>query len=233
MQLLPWIGTALCVATLSASAAATSAAENSAAEKDVAALLRQEIVGRTLPLAEIQRFCERRVPRMDSYKSAAEWEAAARRLRQQVLDKVVFRGQAAAWRNTPQRIQWLETIPGGPGYRIRKLRYEALPGLFIPALLYEPEKLAGRVPAIMNFSGHEGKPGKAAAYIQIRCINQAKRGMLALNVEWFGMGQLGGPGCQHGCMNQLDLCGTSGLAPFYLAMRARPGCALESRARRS
>jgi len=42
--------------------------------------------------------------------------------------------------------------------------------------------------------------------------------MLALNVEWLGMGQLGGPGFDHARMNQLDLCGTSGVAPFYLAM---------------
>ena len=212
---LSWTGTVLCAATLSASAAVASAAE----EKDVAALLRHEIVGATLPLAEIQRFCETRVPRLQAYKSAAEWEATANRLRQQVLEKIVFCGQAAAWRKMPQHIEWLETIPGGPGYRIKKLRYEALPGLIIPAVLYEPEKLAGRVPVIINFSGHEGKPGKAAAYLQIRCINQAKRGMLALNPEWIGHGQLGGPRYEHWRMNQLDLCGTSGLAPFYLAMQ--------------
>jgi dienelactone hydrolase len=113
---------------------------------------------------------------------------------------------------------WLNTIAGGPGYRIKKLRYEALPGLWIPALLYEPEKLAGRVPAILNVNGHD-RNGKAAPYKQIRCINQAKRGMLALNVEWLGMGQLRGTGYHHGRMNQLDLCGTSGLAPFYLCMQ--------------
>jgi dienelactone hydrolase len=42
--------------------------------------------------------------------------------------------------------------------------------------------------------------------------------MLALNTEWLGMGQLQGDGFAHGRMNQLDLCGTSGLAVFYLAM---------------
>ena len=33
------------------------------------------------------------------------------------------------------------------------------------------------------------------------------------------MGQLRGPGFAHYKLNQLDLCGTSGLAPFYLAMK--------------
>ena len=58
---------------------------------------------------------------------------------------------------------------------------------------------------------------KRSRYKQLRSINLAKRGMLVLNVEWFGMGQLGTPGFSHYRMNQLDLCGASGLAPFYLA----------------
>jgi dienelactone hydrolase len=40
-----------------------------------------------------------------------------------------------------------------------------------------------------------------------------------LNIEWVGMGQLQGDGFVHTRMNQLDLCGTSGLAPFYLNMK--------------
>jgi hypothetical protein len=42
--------------------------------------------------------------------------------------------------------------------------------------------------------------------------------MLALNIEWLGMGQLQGDGFAHNRMDQLDLCGTSGLAVFYLVM---------------
>ena len=60
---------------------------------------------------------------------------------------------------------------------------------------------------MLNVNGHDAK-GKAADYKQIRCINQAKRGILALNLEWFGMGQLKGPGFGHGLINAVDLCGT-------------------------
>jgi len=115
------------------------------------------------------------------------------------------------------RVEWLDTIPGGIGYRIRKLRYEALPGLWIPALVYVPEKLAEKAPVALNVNGHDGL-GKAANYKQIRCINLARRGMIVLNTEWLGMGQLRTDNFLHYRMNQLDLCGTSGLAPFYLAM---------------
>lgn len=196
-------------------AAAKAPAELQAVQR----ALDREIVGNTLPLAQWQQYCDQRVPRMKSFTTAADWQAEARRLRSAVLEQVVFRGAAAGWRDAPARVQWLGEIPGGPGYRIRRVRYEAVPGLWIPALLYEPERLVGKVPAVMNVNGHVGPPGKSVPYKQIRSINQAKRGMLALNVEWLGMGQLGGDGYAHTRSNQLDLCGTAGVAVFYLSMQ--------------
>ncbi|MFM9080831.1 MAG: dienelactone hydrolase family protein, partial [Opitutaceae bacterium] len=100
---------------------------------------------------------------------------------------------------------------------MRKLRYEVVPGLWLPALIYPPDRLQGRVPVVLNVNGHE-KTGMATPYIQERCINLAKRGILALNPEWLGRGQLlEEKGLDHYRMNQLDLCGTSGLAVFHLA----------------
>jgi dienelactone hydrolase len=186
--------------------------------RQIQPLLEKEIVGDVLPTAEVQRFCDQRVPVLGSYESPDKWQAEADRLRQAVLEKIVYRGEAAQWRDAPVRVEWLDTIAGGPGYRIKKFRYEALPGLWIPGLLYEPEQLSGKVPAILNVNGHVGPIGKAYVPKQIRSINQAKRGMLAMNVEWIGMGQLTGPGYSHATMNQIDLCGSSGLAPFYLGM---------------
>ncbi|HID77935.1 MAG TPA: hypothetical protein EYP56_18300, partial [Planctomycetaceae bacterium] len=185
---------------------------------DVEQLLKHEIIGSVLPLAEVQRFCETRVIRMPEVKTADGWCQQAERIRSAVLERVIYRGEAARWRDAATRVQWLETIDGGPGYRIRKLRFEALPGLWIPALLYEPLELSGKVPGVLNVNGHTAL-GKQYPPKQIRCINQAKRGILALNVEWLGMGQLRGPGYGHDRMNQLDLCGTSGLAPFYLLLK--------------
>lgn len=66
-------------------------------------------------------------------------------------------------------------------------------------------------------NGHD-LVGKATPYKQIRCINLAKRGIISLNIEWLNMGQLNAPTFNHYAMNQLDLCGVSGLAPFYLSM---------------
>ena len=191
---------------------------SAAAQTNVlATLLAREIIGQNLALAEVQAYTENRVPLMPALTSAAEWEKEATRLRRDVLDNVVFRGEARAWRDARTKVEWLDTIPGGPGYSIRKLRYEALPGLWLPALLYLPEKLSGKSPVHLAVNGHDAV-GKAAPYKQLRCINLAKRGVISLNVEWLNMGQLRSPGFTHYSMNQLDLCGSSGIAPFYLAM---------------
>ncbi|HEX5106001.1 MAG TPA: DUF1080 domain-containing protein, partial [Pirellulaceae bacterium] len=185
-------------------------------------ILSKPILDPALPQQEVEAFCDARVRRLPAEgapqrASPEAWLKYAEQVRQDVLNNVVFRGEAAKWRDADCKVEWLETIDGGEGYKIKKLRYEALPGLWIPALLYEPTKLEGKAPVFLNVNGHDGA-GKAAPYKQIRCINQAKRGIIALNVEWLGMGQLRGPNFAHYKMNQLDLCGTSGLAPFYLAM---------------
>ncbi|MDP7011293.1 MAG: acetylxylan esterase [Verrucomicrobiota bacterium] len=182
----------------------------------IAKTLAHKIIGPDLALAEVQVFNEARVPDMPRVRTAAEWQSKADQMRRDVLDKVVFRGDAARWRNTKLKVEWFETIEGLPGYRIKKLRFECLPGWWIPALLYEPLILKGKVPVVMNVNGH-ARTGKATGYKQERCINLAKRGMVVLNPEWIGMGQFANR-MGHYQMNQLDLCGTAGIAPFYLNM---------------
>lgn len=189
-----------------------------AAEFNAEPHLKQPIVGDKLPLEEVIVYCEQRVKPVPQFTSVEAWQAFEKTTREQTLTHVVFRGAAAAWRDYRGKVEWLDTIAGGDGYRIKKLRYEALPGLWIPAVLYEPEKLAAKAPVFLNVNGHDGA-GKAADYKQIRCINQAKRGIISLNLEWVGMGQLRGEGFGHTKMNQLDLCGTSGVAPHFLSMQ--------------
>ncbi len=77
-------------------------------------------------------------------------------------------------------------------YRLRKFRYEIVPGFWSGALLYEPDTIRGKIPAILNVIGHEPN-GNAAEYEQKRCINFAKRGMLALSLSWVGFGQFAQP----------------------------------------
>lgn len=182
------------------------------------AVLAEPVLAPNQATVEVKVFTGSRVPAVEIPKTSEEWERSAAATRRRVLDEIVLRGEAASWRDAKTRIEWLDEI-SADGYRIRKLRYEAIPGLWIPALLYEPEGLSGKVPAVLNVNGHDRDDGKAADYKQIRSINQAKRGLLALNVEWIGMGQLNTPGFSHYKINQLDLLGTSGVALHYLAQK--------------
>lgn len=182
------------------------------------AALERAILAPETTMKETQAYCTTKVPTVPTMKSVDEWTAYAKKVRDETLSNTVFRGHAAAWRDAKLGVEYLDFIEGGPGYKIRKLRYEALPGMWIPALLYLPEKLEGKVPVALNVNGHD-RNGKAADYKQLRCINQAKRGIIALNPEWFNMGQFSHEDYVHYRLNQLDLCGTSGLAPFYLSMK--------------
>ena len=137
---------------------------------------------------ESQVYFGSKVRAMPPIEEGAQWVAYASQLREQILSEVVFRGEGAKWRLLPTKAEWLDTLPGR-GYRIRKFRYEAVPGMWLGGLLYEPEGLSGRVPAVINLNGHEGD-GIANSYIQDRCIHLARNGVIAINYEWFGKGQM-------------------------------------------
>jgi len=93
-----------------------------ASEAEVKAILGRSIIGPALSMAEVQQFCEKLVPRMPKVQTAAQWDAEANRLRAAMLERVIFRGEAAKWRDAPTKVEWLGVIPGGPGYRIKKVR---------------------------------------------------------------------------------------------------------------
>ncbi|MBI4890690.1 MAG: acetylxylan esterase [Acidobacteria bacterium] len=177
--------------------------------------LAKPILAPNQTLIETQVYTASRVKPMPSVATAQQWTLVKEQLRQRVLNEVILRGEGLKWAQAKTRVEWLDTLPGD-GYRIKRLRYEILPGLWIPALLYEPLKLSGKVPVILNTNGHEGT-GVANDYIQIRCINEARKGALALNFEWLGMGQLKTDGFSHTRSTQLDLAGTNGVALHYLS----------------
>lgn len=191
---------------------------NAIDEAAISKVLARPLIDPKLPQEQVERFTESRILKMPVVKSKAEWHRYADKMRRDTLDKVVFRGAAANWRKLETRVEWMETIPGGEGYSIRKFRHEIVPGMWTAGLLYLPDKLSGRVPVVLNVNGHDREYGKSAEAKQMRCINQVKRGMISMNVEWLGMGQLNVPGFDHYKMPQINLCGTSGLATFYLAL---------------
>jgi len=167
---------------------------------------------------DLRAYLLDRAPWFIAPSDSRQWEQRADLLRRRVLDEVVLRGVPAAWLAGPGRVVWGDTLPG-EGYVIRKLRLEAVPGLWVGALLYEPMDVTGKRPAVLNLNGHVGAPGMTIEYKQIRCINLAKRGMLALSLEFIGMGQLHAPAYAHNDGAYLDLCGRASVSVFYLCLK--------------
>src|SRR5664279_1652740 len=139
-------------------------------------------------------------------------------LRKHIVDDVAFHGWPSEWVHSAPKFHQVGTTESRSDYRISKFRYEIVPGFFAPAVLYEPEKVSGHVPAILNVIGHEPM-GNAAEYEQKRCINFAKRGIIALSLGWVGFGEMALKGNDHDDAAALDLVGSNALGFFYLGMR--------------
>ena len=95
---------------------------------------------------EMTHFIKQRIPSLSCPDTPEAWHRESEALRQKILNEVVFRGVPEEWANWKAEAVWGETLQTDKGYRIRKLRYEALPGLWIPALLYEPTEVQGKRP---------------------------------------------------------------------------------------
>lgn len=181
-------------------------------------ILEDEILSPQVAVFQLRQYVLHRVAKPPIPTSAEQWTAESARLRKRLLNEVVFHGWPREWVDAPPKFEEAGVIARN-GYRIRKLRYEIVPGFESVALLYEPENAHGKMPAILNVNGHVGPPGKSVEYKQKRCITFARHGILALNLEWFYFGELNQNGNQHTFGHDLDLVGANGVGLFYLAMR--------------
>jgi len=187
--------------------------------RQLVSILEEQVQAPEVTAYQLRLYVLDKITRLPSPASAGQWTAEAKRLRQHLLNNVVFHGWPKEWVEAPPRFEDLGPIPSGKGYRMRKLRYQIVPGFQSTAILYEPETRTGKAPAILNVNGHVGAPGKAVEYKQKRCINQALRGIISLNLEWLGCGELYAKENEHAFGAHLDLVGANEVGLFYLAMR--------------
>ena len=184
----------------------------------------EPILSQRIQAAEVTEYLLREyamahVAPLSAPQSPQQWTSEANRLRRHLLDDVVFHGWPNEWVDSPVKFEDLGIVSTGTGYRMRKLRYEIVAGFQSTAILYEPLDIRGKIPAILCVNGHEFALGKAVEDKQKLCINFAKRGMLALSLEWLDCGELNQPENDHNFAGHLDLVGANGVGLFYLAMR--------------
>jgi dienelactone hydrolase len=184
----------------------------------VGPLLEKQVQPRAVTAYQLQKYLMKRIPKPVVPATAEQWNVEVQRLRKHILEDVAYHGWPQEWIETGPRFEQMEVIETSHGYRVRKYGYEIVPGFESTAILYEPERLSGRVPAILNFTGHEPL-GNLTEYEQKRCIHFAKQGILALSLGWPGLGELGQQQNNHDFAGQLDLVGSNSLGYFYLIIR--------------
>lgn len=189
-----------------------------AAAGDIRPILEQPLQSPDVVTFQLQQFLMKRVPALPHPSSTAAWTSMAGVVRKRALG-VFFHGWPREWVNAPPHFEDLGTVSTSSGYQLHKLRYEIVPGFYSTALLYEPDPLRGRVPAVLDVMGHFPEQGNKIEFEQKLCINQALKGMIALNPEWIDMGELHEEGNEHWFGAHLDLVGMNGVGLFYLAMR--------------
>ncbi len=167
---------------------------------------------------QLQSYFAKRTPKLLLPSNADKWFAEETKIRHHILEDLAFHGWPREWVEAAPRFQETGVIESGKGYRLRKFRYEIVPGFESAAILYEPQTVNGKAPAILNVIGHE-VAGNAAEYEQKRCINFAKRGIFALSLSWAGFGELAQPENGHDYAAYLDLAGANALGFFYLSIR--------------
>ncbi|MBP87663.1 MAG: hypothetical protein CMJ64_13225, partial [Planctomycetaceae bacterium] len=95
-------------------ASSTCAADREAIES----LLKFPLIDPQVAQAQVENFCEARVPKVPKVNSLKDWEQLTDKWRADMFEKVIFRGAAVEWRKSPRQVEWLEEMEGGPGYRI-------------------------------------------------------------------------------------------------------------------
>ena len=184
----------------------------------VAPLLEKPVQPTAVTAFQLQSYMMKHIAKPAVPATSAQWIAEAQKFRKHVLDDLAFHGWPQDWIHSDPQFVQTAVIETTHGYRTRKFRYQVVPGFESTAILYEPQNINGRVPAILNLVGHDPL-GNATEYEQKRCINFAKQGILALSLGWPGFGELGQPENSHDFGGQLDLVGSHSLGYFYLIMR--------------
>ncbi|MDA1054296.1 MAG: acetylxylan esterase [Planctomycetota bacterium] len=114
----------------------------------------------------------------------AEWEQTRSKLRANLLE---------AWGGFPETACPLEPRSLGEiqrdGYRVEKIVFQTLPGVWMTANAYVPER-TGKLSAVLCVHGHWAG-AKQDPVVQSRCIGLAKLGFFVLCVDAFGAGERG------------------------------------------
>ena len=126
-----------------------------------------------------------------TYHTAAEWQARAQRIRENIIGgSELDRIPEEEWNYPIREVYGAKHV--FDDYTVVNVGLEVKPGYLICGNLYLPDKVEGRVPAILNPHGHwfELKDyGRFRADMQYRCASFARMGAVAFCWDMFGTGE--------------------------------------------
>lgn len=152
---------------------------------------------------ELAAFFEAEVTRVEqatalhSFRTLAEWEQARPRLREQLLDMLGLHPLPA---RSPLEPQITGTIQAAE-FRVERLTFQSLPGLYVTASLYVPHQVSEPLPAVLYVCGHgsvrkDGISYGNKAQYQHHGAWFARNGYVCLIIDTLQLGEI--EGIHHG-----------------------------------
>lgn len=141
--------------------------------------------------------------------SKADWEANYKEMRRQLLEML------GLW-PLPEKTDLKPVVTGkteGGGIRVEKIHFQSMPGLYVTANLYLPQKIEGKIPAVLYVCGHANVLMKESvgnktvvishgskAHYQYHPVWFAQNGYACLALDTLQLGEI--QGIHHGTYNQ-------------------------------
>lgn len=129
---------------------------------------------------------------LDDVRNPDDWRARRPELQRQLRSMLGLEPLPA---RTPLHEQITGTLDR-PEYRIEKVVFQSLPGLYVTGNLYVPHDRPGPLPAILYVCGHAPHPQGAKSYYQDRVLWYARQGYVVLILDTLEFGEV--PGIHHG-----------------------------------
>tara|TARA_Y100001980_G_C14556806_1_gene350615 strand:- start:26862 stop:29000 length:2139 start_codon:yes stop_codon:yes gene_type:complete len=115
-------------------------------------------------------------------KTKEDWINRQQKVKEKLLDLM-----GPFPEKTPLNIQVTGVIQR-EDYRVEKFIFESVPGFYVPAVLFIPEGISGKAPAIVNPIGHSPTSFRRDVY-QHKIINLVKKGFIVLAYDPIGQGE--------------------------------------------
>jgi hypothetical protein len=131
---------------------------------------------------EAYKMLEKRAENVSQILNIDDWQKRQIIIRQKLWDIL-----GAFQEKTPLNAKITGTVKKN-GYKVQNIIYESLPGFYVTASLFIPDKVNKPAPAILFCSGHSTAVYRLESY-QLPLLNLVKKGFIVLAIDPIGQGE--------------------------------------------